>query len=137
MATYTANYNLKKPAGSENYSVNDQNGNMDKIDAALIAKLDKQGNYTVASGATATVKMNSSFRGLLLAFGVQSGLCGAWMMATNDAASNVGIAVELIRGSRIELTGTNATKTFSNNGSYAVTLYTLCFNGDCTVTVNS
>ena len=101
------------------------------------AKPDRQGGFGVASGATATVKLNSSFRGLLLAFGVQSGLCGAWMLATNEAASSVGIAVELIRGSSIELTGTNATKTFTNNGSYTVTLYTLCFNGDCTVTVNS
>lgn len=101
------------------------------------AKPDRQGGFGVASGATATVKLNSSFRGLLLAFGVQSGLCGAWMLATNEAASSVGIAVELIRGSSIELTGTNATKTFSNNGSHTVTLYTLCFNGNCTVTVNS
>ena len=101
------------------------------------AKSDKQGGFTVASGSTATVKMNSSFRGLLLAFGVSSGLCGAWMLVTNEQAGNVGIAVELICGNSIELTGTNATKTFTNNGSYAVTLFTLCFNGDCTVTVNS
>ena len=34
MATYTSNLNLKKPADGESYNVSDQNGNMDKIDAA-------------------------------------------------------------------------------------------------------
>lgn len=35
MASYTPNYNLKKPAGGEYYDVADQNGNMDLIDTAL------------------------------------------------------------------------------------------------------
>ena len=35
MASYTSNYNLKKPAGTENININDINGNMDIIDAAL------------------------------------------------------------------------------------------------------
>ena len=35
MASYTSNFNLKKPAASEGYSVNDQNGNMDIIDSNL------------------------------------------------------------------------------------------------------
>ena len=35
MANFTPNYNLKKPLGSENYNVADQNGNMDIIDTAL------------------------------------------------------------------------------------------------------
>ena len=40
MASYTSQYNLKKPDGTDYYSVTDQNENMDKIDAALAAKLD-------------------------------------------------------------------------------------------------
>lgn len=32
MASYTSNLNLKKPAGSEGYSVDDWNNNMQKID---------------------------------------------------------------------------------------------------------
>lgn len=40
MANYTTNYNLKKPLGSENYNVADQNGNMDLIDAAMKANAD-------------------------------------------------------------------------------------------------
>ena len=35
MASYTSNYNLKKPAGTENININDINGNMDTIDTAL------------------------------------------------------------------------------------------------------
>lgn len=35
MANFTPKYNLKKPLGSENYNVADQNGNMDIIDTAL------------------------------------------------------------------------------------------------------
>lgn len=40
MASYTSRYNLKKPDGTDYYSVSDQNENMDKIDTALAAKLD-------------------------------------------------------------------------------------------------
>ena len=35
MASYTTNLNLKKPAGSENVSIGDINGNMDAIDTAI------------------------------------------------------------------------------------------------------
>lgn len=35
MATYTTNYNLKKPAGTENINIADINANMDTIDTAL------------------------------------------------------------------------------------------------------
>ena len=37
MATETTNYNLKKPAQTDPYNVDDFNDNMDKIDAALKA----------------------------------------------------------------------------------------------------
>ena len=35
MASYTPNYNLKKPADADSYDIADANGNMDLIDAAL------------------------------------------------------------------------------------------------------
>lgn len=41
MANLTTNYNLKKPLGSENFNVEDQNGNMDLIDVAIKAAKDK------------------------------------------------------------------------------------------------
>lgn len=37
MANLTTNYNLKKPLGTENYDIEDQNSNMDAIDAAIHA----------------------------------------------------------------------------------------------------
>jgi hypothetical protein len=38
MASYTSHFDLKKPAGSDNYDIADQNGNMDKIDSTLTAQ---------------------------------------------------------------------------------------------------
>jgi hypothetical protein len=35
MSNYTTNYNLKKPLGTDNYNIEDQNGNMDIIDSTL------------------------------------------------------------------------------------------------------
>lgn len=35
MATYTPNYNLKKPADADSYDIADANGNMDIIDGTL------------------------------------------------------------------------------------------------------
>lgn len=35
MASYTPNYNLKKPADADSYDIADANGNMDIIDGAL------------------------------------------------------------------------------------------------------
>lgn len=35
MPNYTPNYNLKKPLPTENYNIDDPNGNMDLLDAAL------------------------------------------------------------------------------------------------------
>lgn len=40
MASYTKNYNLKKPAGNDAYNIEDQNGNMDLLDQALKNKAD-------------------------------------------------------------------------------------------------
>lgn len=41
MATYTEHYNLKKPANSENYNVEDANSNNDILDKILFGKQDK------------------------------------------------------------------------------------------------
>lgn len=47
MATYTDNYGLKKPEGTDIYNIEDFNGNADAIDAALQALEDsKQDNLT-------------------------------------------------------------------------------------------
>lgn len=55
MATNTTNYNLKKPAQSDFYNVEDFNGNMDIIDEALnnagANKIDKVTNATAGNMA--------------------------------------------------------------------------------------
>lgn len=40
MATYTPHYGLKKPAPEDFYNVQDQNDNMDAVEAALEADID-------------------------------------------------------------------------------------------------
>lgn len=58
MADYTTNYNLKKPADTDFYDIDDFNGNADIIDTALEAKLEKDlsnisgGAVPVANGGT-------------------------------------------------------------------------------------
>lgn len=48
MASYTPNYNLKKPADSDSYDIADDNGNMDKIDTALNTLNSNLANYSYA-----------------------------------------------------------------------------------------
>lgn len=53
MATYTENYNLKKPATTDPVNINDLNGNADIIDAALAGKAnssDVDAKYTKPAG---------------------------------------------------------------------------------------
>ena len=44
MANSTTNYNLRKPLGTENYNVEDQNGNMDILDAQIKTDADNIAN---------------------------------------------------------------------------------------------
>jgi hypothetical protein len=50
MANNTTNYNLKKPAATDNYSVADQNSNMELIDAALTPTADSSQVPTGSTG---------------------------------------------------------------------------------------
>ena len=67
MASYTTRLNLKKPAASENYNVDDSNNNMQKIDDGIVEvedKISKKGwwtliNYEIISGADTFTTYNS------------------------------------------------------------------------------
>lgn len=48
MASYTPNFNLKKPAGTEDINVSDINGNMDTIDSALKTLTDRNGKIATS-----------------------------------------------------------------------------------------
>lgn len=70
MASYTPNYNLKKPADADSYDIADANGNMDIIDGALntlnnqVGLLDSGSNTTNDILATAvSVTKSSSYNG--------------------------------------------------------------------------
>jgi len=58
MATYTTNYNLKKPASSDNVSIGDINDNMDTLDTTIKSVSDtangKQAQHSTVSISIAT-----------------------------------------------------------------------------------
>lgn len=54
MPNYTTNYNLKKPLDTENYNVEDQNGNMDIIDAQMKSIVNSIPSVPVSSVNTKT-----------------------------------------------------------------------------------
>lgn len=54
MATYTGNYNLKKPAGAEDINIADINGNMDIIDTTMKSTNDKLKYLTGAYSTSLT-----------------------------------------------------------------------------------
>lgn len=54
MASYTPNYNLKKPEGTENYNVGDFNGNMDIIDTQVKSVSDKTSRVGASSEIVCT-----------------------------------------------------------------------------------
>lgn len=58
MATQTTNYNLKKPALTDNYNVEDDNSNMDIIDAELYKKVDKIAGKGLSTNDYTTTEKN-------------------------------------------------------------------------------
>ena len=58
MATQTTNYNLKKPALTDNYNVEDGNSNMDIIDAELYKKVDKIAGKGLSTNDYTTTEKN-------------------------------------------------------------------------------
>ena len=60
MATYTTNYNLKKPAQSDSVNIDDINGNMDIIDTALAGKEDTTNKVTALSAASTDTQYPSA-----------------------------------------------------------------------------
>lgn len=90
MATYTPNYNLKKPDANDNYNVQDQNGNMDIIDAALETKETPSGAQAKADAAEASAATYAE--------GLFDGLAGAGR-TTETVAENkslIGILTNLL-----------------------------------------
>lgn len=64
MATYTTNYNLKKPEGTDFYNIADFNGNADILDAALKTVADNAAftalTKTLTAGSTSVTFTDSA-----------------------------------------------------------------------------
>ena len=106
MATNTTNYNFKKPDESDFYSVQDQNNNWDKADAALKdldtpTFEDYSGSTTVPDAATAIGnikskgKLSTTFSNIKAAF---KGACLIGQIVNNCVTDNAKLPLSAAQG---------------------------------------
>ena len=106
MATNTTNYNFKKPDESDFYSVQDQNNNWDKADAALKdldtpTFEDYSGSTTVPDAATAIGnikskgKLSTTFSNIKAAF---KGACLIGQIINNCVTDNAKLPLSAAQG---------------------------------------
>ena len=106
MATNTTNYNFKKPDESDFYSVQDQNNNWDKADAALKdldtpTFEDYSGSTTVPDAATAIGnikskgKLSTTFSNIKAAF---KGACLIGQIINNCVTNNAKLPLSAAQG---------------------------------------
>lgn len=97
MATYTTNYNLKKPAPTDFYDVADFNDNANKIDAALQGLKAKLGTITLTysnwvSLSPAVGEYNYKYEYNLTGITANDVFNGSVTLATEEAAQDCGFA---------------------------------------------
>ena len=97
MADYTPNYNLKKPAQTDLYNIDDHNGNADLIDTALNNKADNN-----LSNVTGTLP-------------IDNGGTGATTAA--NALSNLGVTTALSNKADKDLSNITGTLPIDNGGT--------------------
>lgn len=109
MATNTTNYNFKKPDESDFYSVQDQNNNWDKADAALKdldtpTFEDYSGSTTVPDAATAIGniksrgKLSTAFSNIKAAF---KGACLIGQIVNNCVTDNAKLPLSAAQGKEL------------------------------------
>lgn len=109
MATNTTNYNFKKPDESDFYSVQDQNNNWDKADAALKdldtpTFEDYSGSATVPDAATAIGnikskgKLSTTFSNIKAAF---KGACLIGQIVNNCVTNNAKLPLSAAQGKEL------------------------------------
>lgn len=106
MATNTASYNFKKPDESDFYSVQDQNGNWDKADAALKdldtpAFEDYTGSTTVPDAATAINNIRSKGKLSTLLSNIKAafkGVCLIGQIVNNCVTNNASLPLSAAQG---------------------------------------
>lgn len=88
MATYTTNFNLKKPTGGENSLIADISGNMDLIDAALENIFEMIGIVQNTDNATQAIDEGSfvAWKGKLYTASTDIAIGDAFEISTNLAS---------------------------------------------------
>lgn len=132
MATNTTNYNFKKPDESDFYSVQDQNNNWDKADAALKdldtpTFEDYSGSATVPDAATAIGnikskgKLSTTFSNIKAAF---KGACLIGQIVNNCVTNNAKLPLSAAQGKELMDLYTVLNSNLDNITSANTLLYT-------------
>ena len=106
MATYTTNYNLKKPAGTELIKVSDINGNMDIIDTAMKTISDDTGHridskLLTVSSSVSQYKVNLPNSCMAFLIGTTSSISRCWAVIAITYSSGAVYTLELGKGSGV------------------------------------
>lgn len=136
MATNTTNYNFKKPDESDFYSIQDQNGNWDKADAALKdvdtpTFEDYSGSMTVPDAATAINSIRSKGKLSTILSNMKAAFKGACLIGqivNNCVTNNAKLPLSAAQGKALmdlytQLNSDLATKvTNESSDSHAIAL---------------
>ena len=122
MASYTPNYNLKKPAQDDFFDVDDFNENSDKIDTALNNKADKNlsnitGTLPISKGGTGATTASNALSNL----GITTSKGGTGATTASNALSNLGITTALNNKADKDLSNVTGTLPISKGGTGATT----------------
>ncbi|UWO86388.1 hypothetical protein NQ487_05590 [Hungatella hathewayi] len=148
MATNTTNYNFKKPDESDFYSVQDQNNNWDKADAALKdldtpTFEDYSGSTTVPDAATAINNIKSKGKLSTIVSNVKAAFKGACLIGqivNNCVTNNAKLPLSAAQGKALMdlYTQLNSDLTAMVIGNKKITWNTYCVvttdeNGNCNI----
>ena len=148
MATNTTNYNFKKPDESDFYSIQDQNGNWDKADAALKdvdtpTFEDYSGSMTVPDAATAINSIRSKGKLSTILSNMKAAFKGACLIGqivNNCVTNNAKLPLSAAQGKALMdlYTQLNSDLTAMVIGNKKIMWNTYCVvttdtNGNCNV----
>ncbi len=136
MATNTTNYNFKKPDESDFYSVQDQNNNWDKADAALKdldtpTFEDYSGSTTVPDAATAINNIKSKGKLSTIVSNVKAAFKGACLIGqivNNCVTNNAKLPLSAAQGKALMDLYTQLNSDLEKQYALADTTYVTDFN---------
>lgn len=136
MATNTTNYNFKKPDESDFYSIQDQNGNWDKADAALKdvdtpTFEDYSGSMTVPDAATAINSIRSKGKLSTILSNMKAAFKGACLIGqivNNCVTNNAKLPLSAAQGKALMDLYTQLNSDLEKQYALADTTYVTDFN---------